>query len=425
MKPLDIKIRKYPYPYKCALTICNDINECSPQTFLRLHQFLNSTVRTECGYGLGLEIADSFWLFSNSQANLAFFNGSSNQPSEVSPMIEDFIRTGYIDCLHTFGDFCPDKVSKQLWRKAIAQGLSYLRKKGLLIDTWINHGPASYINLIARNHLSFLGDDPDSNYYHSDLLINYGIRYVWLNELNNSIIHEVNFKDAPLVIGSEKTGNILKNIIKYCIGTKRKIRSTQYLNSVLEVQCLRDKNRVLHFKRFHIGENGIWRGANREGLQRQFSDHVLKNLIKREGVAIIYTHLGKTNLSNENLFDRPTIDCLRHIAEESGSGRIFITTTSRLLNFITRRDGLKWKMTFTDKGVVDIHLKYMDDPIDGPRDVNRADLEGICFTTSQPIKLRIWMKDHVQITDYSTNSDGNRYCTGFVWKRLKFPEKYC
>ena len=57
-------LRKYPYPFRSALTICNDIDLTTPEEFLEIHRFLNTKQVTPMGVGVGLEIGDSFWMYT-------------------------------------------------------------------------------------------------------------------------------------------------------------------------------------------------------------------------------------------------------------------------------------------------------------------------------------------------------------------------
>ena len=67
---MSIKIRKFPYPYKCALSISSDIdNASSSEFFVQFMDFLNSEKQTIYGPGLGLEVGNSFWFFNGSNSN--------------------------------------------------------------------------------------------------------------------------------------------------------------------------------------------------------------------------------------------------------------------------------------------------------------------------------------------------------------------
>ena len=54
---MNVDIRKFPYPYKCAFSISSDIdNASSLEFFVQFMDFLNSERQTIYGSGLGLEV---------------------------------------------------------------------------------------------------------------------------------------------------------------------------------------------------------------------------------------------------------------------------------------------------------------------------------------------------------------------------------
>ena len=51
-----VKLRKFPYPYKAALTICSDLDYTfTMERFLEMHRHFES---------LGLEMGDTFWMYT-------------------------------------------------------------------------------------------------------------------------------------------------------------------------------------------------------------------------------------------------------------------------------------------------------------------------------------------------------------------------
>ena len=74
---MNVKVRKFPYPFKCAFSISSDIdNASSLECFVHFMDFLNSTNQTIYGPGLGLEVGNSFWFFNGSKSfQLSYFEG--------------------------------------------------------------------------------------------------------------------------------------------------------------------------------------------------------------------------------------------------------------------------------------------------------------------------------------------------------------
>lgn len=135
LKEKEIELRKYPVPYKCALTISSDIDECDVFTFLKLHSFINTTQDTKCGPGLGLDIGDSFWFYSDNPNEMSYFEGNTEKRSRVGEIIEEFIRAGYIDCLHSYGNFGGGEPERNTWRKLVVNGINRFKKESLIVDT--------------------------------------------------------------------------------------------------------------------------------------------------------------------------------------------------------------------------------------------------------------------------------------------------
>ena len=66
----EISIRKYPYPYKCLLSINNDTDGFHYSSFKSFHEFVNGKKSTIFGQGLNLEISDSFFGYTQREMSL-------------------------------------------------------------------------------------------------------------------------------------------------------------------------------------------------------------------------------------------------------------------------------------------------------------------------------------------------------------------
>jgi hypothetical protein len=86
-------LRKFPFPYRSALTIDNDADAMTKDKFLGLFEFFNTSKDTPLGRGLGLRLSSSFFLTSYSGNEVLSFC----EPGTISPGPDaDFIRT-YIE----------------------------------------------------------------------------------------------------------------------------------------------------------------------------------------------------------------------------------------------------------------------------------------------------------------------------------------
>jgi len=59
-----VRLRKFPYPYRCAVALSNDPEYLTPRAFWDLHRFLNNEEPTPLGDGLGLPVTDALFMYS-------------------------------------------------------------------------------------------------------------------------------------------------------------------------------------------------------------------------------------------------------------------------------------------------------------------------------------------------------------------------
>ena len=186
-EPPQVWLRKFPYPFKCALAIASDIDYCSVEEFDEIHRFLNTTGVTTMGPGLGLGIADSMWMYdvvddyptAGMPPSMSYWKGTKPGVVKDAQRIRGYIDKGWIDSLHTYGNFRP---TKGPFRRELAiAGIEELSSRKILLDTWIDHGGQDISLNFAKYYYypGEQGDDPNSPAYHTDLLIAYGVRYAW------------------------------------------------------------------------------------------------------------------------------------------------------------------------------------------------------------------------------------------------------
>ena len=206
----QVALRPHPFPFQASLALTSDIDGCAPEAFEAIHKFLNTVEETPMGRGLGLDVGDSFWFFCanpTAQAPLTYFEGLGERPTAWAPRIREWIRLGWIDCLHTYGDF---ELAGGFRREMAERALAELRRQGLSLSVWVNHG-GPFHNLQGVGHLRRLGDlpvyrSPNGHEqpvleYHSDLMVNAGIRFCWIQELTD-------------IVGQERPCGILEYYLK-------------------------------------------------------------------------------------------------------------------------------------------------------------------------------------------------------------------
>src|SRR5215471_430434 len=117
-----VALRKFTYPYRAALAICNDADAMTGESFRLFHHYLNTDQETPLGRGLNMPIGDSFFLFSSPQSpnKLTFFDGLSDRLSPDAGLLRDCAQAGLIDTLHTYGCFTrPDEFSRGLAQRGL------------------------------------------------------------------------------------------------------------------------------------------------------------------------------------------------------------------------------------------------------------------------------------------------------------------
>jgi hypothetical protein len=372
-----VSLRKLPYPYQAALAICSDIDGTeTTEEFLEIQRFLNTKKITSMGEGVGLEIGNSFY-FYDSGDGFSYF-GSDDRARGV---ITDLIRAGYVDCLHTYGDGATN-------RSQILRALEALYTADCRLDVWVNHyGAPSNLGRKFEYALGECrGDDPSSSVYHADVTLAYGIRFVWTGA------HTCVIGQSPAVkpwyslatvfdprFPLRSLGCTAREIGKRAFGACRDERFIIHrLNRLSRVMRLEDGQKVHEFVRYCNHPRGVSQGATSRGLAHAISRRALECLNAVGGFAIVYTHLGK-NEGCRQVIAPETQVALRNLEREVREGRIYVTTTSRLLNYYQACMNLVWSYERRQDGWIWITIDQLDDLVLGRSQPTARQLQGLTF----------------------------------------------
>jgi hypothetical protein len=115
----------------------------------------------------------------------------------------------------------------------------------------------------------------------------------------------------------------------------------------------------------------------------------LKSLIASEGYSILYTHLGF--YESPDIIPSQTQAALRSLAGEYQAGRIYVTTTSKLLQYCLAHRYLKWDHDFIKGDRVIITIHHLADPISGLRRPTVDELQGITFYVPHSHKTSVFL----------------------------------
>jgi len=440
-----VRLRKFPFPYKAAFTICSDIDGTSFENFLEIHRFLNSTRTTSLGKGLGLEIGDSFWFYSKPGSPdhaFAYFDETNRHPSPCAEIMRELMRAGFLDVMHSYGNFSEPHGFKQpgerqIFSRVLAEkALNELAKIGVMIRTWVNHGDHFNIQNVGSDFVGALGDctklptENENPAYHTDLLVASGAKFFWETEdaVTNIVgqdrlcsFWEAYATNVALRSGKEKFKNAIKGIGTAANQITRPFTNKQWFpyqayfgkNRLLESWTLRDGQRVFKFRRYGSGR---WDWG--DDVPLVVNEKILDHLIDVEGACILYVHLGDRRDRSDGLpLSMETVETLKMLARKFYEGKIWVTTTSRFLTYCAIRDALRWH----DEPSGDQHLIYIDG-VDS--DVISKDLltvenlQGLTFYTPEPAKTQIVFKNALLPLARNTVEPSS---VSIPFQRLEFP----
>ncbi len=403
-----VQLRKIPYPYKAMLAICSDLDETPDKdVYWEIMKFLNTSEETAMGPGVGLEVGNSIY-FDMPKGQFAYWNTDDSGRE----MVRSLIKSGHIDCLHSYGDLATT-------RRYAANALDELDTYGCKLEVWVDHGtaPTNFGSDIMAGH----GDEPGHPAYHADLTIGYGIKYIWRGRVTS-----ITGQDVPARLGSifEKShpvasgGTLLKETAKRILakaGDKK--YSMHSLNETLRSVALRDNNQVYEFIRSNPHWGGVSSCDQGRHIANVLTNVMLKRLINRGGTCILYTHLGKID-NPEIPFGHDEVESFRTLARMARDENILVATTQRLLKYSRVVREINFDCTNKENGQC---INIVSDKR-SVFDITESDLDGLTFYVSEPDKTSIKfngrkLKDIQQNPPDYTGSPS----VSIKWPELEFP----
>jgi len=416
-KIAGVSIRPFPYPFRAALAVCSDIDDTTPALFTAVHRLLNGNDETEFGPGLGLEIADSLFVWSHNPSVLSLLD-EQDQPTPHAPVLAGLARLGWLDSLHALGDF---NASPRFNRSRARTAYKALEELGIRLRIWINHGNSNNTqNFYARLGPSFSGDDPGSASCHHDLAADYGISYYWWHELTDLPLSAV--QPNRIRLDARLLSNSTKNAVKRLLGNSDMIRPSAGFRELALPLELRDGGGIWAFTRFSSHPDGIWTRPGRRTLRHQLSANFLDRLTRWGGYALVYTHLGQPQWDGESPpFEDADLQALRGLKEWRDKGLILVAATSRLLDWWVLNRFLDWSVKSAPGGST-ISIHGVDDPIEGFRELAESELQGLAFYADEPGSVRVELKgrpiDGFKEFEPDFSGNGGIY---LPWKALELP----
>lgn len=410
MRRPDIQLRRIPYPYKAMLAICSDLDRTSDRVvYWEIARFLNTRQQTAMGPGLALEVGNTIY-FDMPDDQFAYWNTDD----AGREMIRSLIRSGHIDCLHSYGDLATT-------REHAARALDELDKHDCRLHVWVDHGTAA--TNFGIDIMQGRGDEPDHEAYHADLTIGFGVRYVWLGRVTSILGQDIRPHLGTIFTDHHPLGSLntlAKEAAKVVLA---RLGSTKYAmhgpNHVLREIRLRNGSPVHEF----IRSNPHWAGVSSSDKGREIgkvlTGEMLDRLMQREGVCILYTHLGKTSGCCKP-FDESGVSAFRRLARYYYQDNILVLTTHRLLRYLTVRDHLRYRVDNAGEEL-SLTIESVDDPVTGARVPSVDELRGITFVTEENKQLQVRLCNG-QIVPTETIHHGETTYATVSWRRLEFPD---
>lgn len=343
-------IRLFPHPYRAALAICNDLDGITSfQELKAIHDVLNGRKDTRCGPGLGLEIGDSFHFYSvhpEQDDTLSYFEGTSGKPSADASALRDGMAAGLLDTLHTWGNYSQ---KGGFFRQHAERALEEMQKYSLQIPVWTNHGDIHNFQNLGR--ADSLGDLPSISSargdrsrvleYHMDITRQAGMRYVWIKELTQIVGQERSLEAEDWLESGMSLGRgLLKGLLKR--GLESGIpQSIQFSNRLIKPTRLRDNSLVYEMLRL-----GSFDQDGSDNLPQLLTAKNLRRLAERSGCSLLYIHLGKGRPSADTPFSSESYQALSRLARWAHDGDIWVTTASRLCQYVELRQRLKLRTSY-------------------------------------------------------------------------------
>ena len=366
------KIRFAEYPYRAILAITSDIDHTEDiHKYQNIHKLMIEEV--------GIEYSNTFFPYHHDK-KFSLLSGSTNDQQ----IIIDHIKKGYIEALHSFGEMkCFD-------RKDAENAINFLVQNDCYIKIWIDH--ADSISNLCKYRFYGKGDLQEEKEYHLDLLLGYGVKYIWTERLTNIIgqgnsitrKHLKQLFDSGFKKNSSK--ELLKTLVKIFLS---KIGSKKYNyfadNNIFQISKMKDSSRVFEFIRFNNHFKGAAIGDSFEDLWYIISGKTLRALKRNSGYCIVYTHLGK-NFGIKSELGKRTVSALKNLRNEYENKEIQILTAKNLLDYLLKLKYLNWTYHI-EEGQPKIEIKSIDDPVTGSYCPTEKDLAGICFYTSNHTQI--------------------------------------
>lgn len=278
-----------------TLAFCNDTDFAHWKAYREVHRILDEE--------FGFPAQDSFWLFDPAGSELALFKGSQEEKGPRHDEVLEEVRSGRLAILHSAGNFSRVNTDVRPSRGLIEEGLAYLEEHAPMPTVWTNHGDEGDIQNIGGGRPTYQeGDDPSSDAYILDLLLQKGIKFFWTDHHSrNEFVFSAGAAGTPLLV-KERT------------------------RAGYEITC------------FHRYRGALPQAPDARTLSVQLADENLARLAENGGVTVIYQHWcvhrdadGRPYGATSPVFTRDSLAALKRLADYRDRGRMRVVLLTDLL----------------------------------------------------------------------------------------------
>jgi hypothetical protein len=417
------RLLRFPAPYRAALAISNDTDDLlDPRGWWEFMRFLNTVETTSIGPGLGLEVGDSFWFWSDDPDEQpgSYFKGLSEEPSAFAPLVGILGRAGYLDTVHSYGHFSRHGGFR---REHALRAADVLEGEAFSPRVWVNHGGAHDF----QNLGSGCGDLPENPEargapapeFHLDVTRKIGFRYAWVGDLTGTPgqsrplgTRDWLHPDSP--VRREAAGYLARGLSRR-LGYRHILETFpnygMLANDLLTPRRMRDGTVMQTFVRY-----GDFDRATFADLDWLLREYMLDTLEGSGGLSIVFVHWSRH--PGRSFRDLPPsgLQGLTRLADRFKRRRIWVTTTARLLAYWEARSALEVRHSPEASGAV-LHVVPRKLP-DG-RALTVHDLSGISFEVPDPAHTRVLLNGITLPFERSTHHPNVLW---LPWKPLVFPD---
>jgi hypothetical protein len=418
-----IQLLRFPAPYRAALALSNDPDDLwDPRGWWEFLRFLNTREITASGPGLGLEAGDAFWFWSDhgDEQPGSYFEGLTEKPSAFAPLIGALGRSGYLDTLHSYGNFSRHGGFR---RNHAERAAAVLGDEGFAPRVWVNHGGAHDF----QNLWTGCGDVPENPEargapapeYHLDITRKLGLRYAWIGDLTGTpgqgrSLGPRDWLHAASPVRRDAMGHLARGLARRLAYRNILAAYPNYStlrNPLFTTRTFRDNTVARTFARY--GNFGRATFADLGWLLRPY---FLDALEAGGGLSVVFVHWSRHPGRAFRDLPGPGLEGLRRLAERAHDGRIWVTTTGRLLAYWEARQALRVHEA-GESGEVVVTLDA--DRLPDGRELAVEDLAGITLRVPDPRRVRVLWKGTPLAVE---PSPGGTDTVWVPWKSLVFPE---